>query len=101
MLPSTRPGETAHAISHFTFLLFALAPAAAQVPSVVNPPRAIGPDDLREYCLFNDKLYSVGSFICAAKGVGLTCDRGETAGRPAWKLSSSPECEPNPSLTPQ
>jgi len=75
--------------------------AAAQLASVVNPPRAIAPDDLREYCLFNDKLYSVGAFICAAKRVALTCDRGETAGRPAWKLSSSPDCEPNPSATPQ
>jgi hypothetical protein len=82
-------------------LSFALAPARAQVPSVVNPPRSIAPDDLREYCLFNDKLYSVGAFICAAKGVALTCERGETAGRPAWKVTQSPSCEPNQSLTPQ
>jgi hypothetical protein len=81
-------------------LAFVLAPARAQVPSVVNPPRAIGPDDLREYCLFNDKLYSVGAFICAAKRIALTCERAETAGRPAWKLSASPDCEPNPSATP-
>lgn len=83
------------------WLPFAFVPAAAQVPTVVNPPRAIGPDDLREYCLYNDKLYSVGAFLCAAKRVALTCDRGETAGRPAWKMSSSPDCEPNPSATPQ
>src|SRR5438128_648081 len=31
-------------------LPMALAPAWAQTPSVVNPPRAIAPDDLREYC---------------------------------------------------
>ena len=82
-------------------LPMALAPAWAQTPSVVNPPRAIAPDDLREYCLFNDKLYSVGAFICAAKRLALTCERGDTAGRPAWKLAASPDCEPNQSLTPQ
>jgi len=53
-------------------LAFALAPASAQTPSVINPPRAIGPDE-----------------------------RAETAGRPASKLSASPDCEPNPSATPQ
>jgi hypothetical protein len=84
------------AVARFVFavcLPFALMPAAAQTP-VVGPPCAIS-SDVREYCLFNDKLYSVGAFIYAAKRVALTCDRGETAGGPVWKLSSSPDCEPN------
>jgi hypothetical protein len=103
MLLSMRSEKAA---MRFTVLLitmclpFALMPAFAQTP-VVSPPWAISSDDLREYCLFNDKLYSVGAFICAAKGIGLTCDRGETAGRPAWKLTASPECESNQSVTPQ
>jgi hypothetical protein len=84
-----------------TCLPFSLTSTWAQVPSVINPPRGIAPDDLREYCLFNDKLYSVGAFMCAAKRVALTCERAETVGRPTWKLSASPDCEPNPAVTPQ
>jgi len=88
-------------LAMMTCLPFALASTWAQVPSVINPPGSIAPDDLREYCLFTDKLYSVGAFICAAKRIALTCERAETAGPRAWKLSASPDCEPNPAVTPQ
>jgi hypothetical protein len=79
-----------------------LVPAWAQVPSIViDPARNISADDLKEYCIFNDRLYSIGAFICAARRRSLQCERPDKGGRASWKFVTSEECEPNPSLTPQ
>ncbi len=78
------------------------APASAQVPAiVVNPARNIAAEELKEYCIFNDRLYSVGAFFCAAKRLSLQCERPDKSGRASWKSVMSVDCEPNQSLTPQ
>jgi hypothetical protein len=78
-------------------------PAASQEPPsiVVNPAaRDIGAEDLKAFCIFNDRLYSVGAFLCAAKRVSLQCERPDKDARAAWKMVTNPDCEPNQSLTP-
>jgi hypothetical protein len=83
-------------------LSLALVPACVQAqPLAVNPTKSIADDDLKEYCIFNDRLYSVGAFICAAKRLSLQCERPDKGGRASWKSVASPDCEPNQSLTPQ
>ena len=83
-------------------LSLALVPAWAHAqPLAINPPKAVADDDLKEYCIFNDRLYSVGAFICVARRLSLQCERPDKGGRASWKSVASPDCELNQSLTPQ
>jgi hypothetical protein len=105
--PSGVKHETKAPVRLLTLLIVAclslvLVPARAQVPPlVVNPLKDIAADDLKEYCVFNDRLYSVGAFFCVAKRLSLQCERPDKGGRASWKSVASPDCEPNQSLTPQ
>jgi hypothetical protein len=66
---------------------------------VVQPPYQIDKLDLAKYCIFNDKVYSKGAVICAAKATMLTCTGGgEWA---SARTASTGECNENPGLTPQ
>jgi hypothetical protein len=87
-------------LSGASFCLVLLASAQAQ-PFGVSPPRNVADEEFKEFCVFNDRLYSVGAFICAAKRLSLQCERPDKGGRASWKAVASPDCELNQSLTPQ
>jgi hypothetical protein len=91
-----------HTLLIVAALCFSLVPGCIQAqPLPVNPPKNIADDDLKEYCMFNDRLYSIGAFICVARRLSLQCERPDKGGRASWKSVASPDCELNQSLTPQ
>jgi Protein of unknown function (DUF1496) len=87
-------------LSGASLCLVLFASAQAQ-PFSTTPPRNVANEEFKEYCVFNDRLYSVGAFICVARRVSLQCERPDKDGRASWKSVASPDCELNQSLTPQ
>jgi Protein of unknown function (DUF1496) len=87
-------------LSGASLCLVLFASAQAQ-PFSTTPPRNVANEEFKEYCVFNDRLYSVGAFICVARRVSLQCERPDKGGRASWKSVASPDCELNQSLTPQ
>jgi hypothetical protein len=81
----------------------AVAAAACVVPGAVSAQatnyKGIGGDDLKRYCVYNDKLYSVGAGFCSERNVSISCESGSQG--TAWKSSTDTRCELNPSKTPE
>lgn len=79
-------------------LSFAAQPAFGQgppgFPLQLTPPgttyKGISKDDLKEFCIFNDTIFSVGTTIGSAKGTASSCEKpGERA---QWKASRADQC---------
>jgi hypothetical protein len=92
-------------------LLFAMAPALAETPSVATSPpgttdltedgslvRTLG-NSMQYYCVWRSRLYSVGAVFCTERSAFIQCVQG--SGAPAvWHFDRTGDCDPNPALTP-
>src|SRR5260370_41321284 len=77
-------------------LSLALVPARAYAqPLAINPPKAVTDDDLKEYCIFNVRLYWAGAFFCVARRVSVQCERPDQGGAAPWQSGASPHCGRN------
>jgi len=80
-------------------LAFGVQPAFGQGPPAGFPLQLTQPgttykgitkDDLKEFCIFNDALFSIGTTICTAKGTASSCEK--TGDRAQWKASKADPC---------
>lgn len=77
----------------------ALLPLAAHAQIVTQPP-PVNQDGIRDYCIYGNELYSIGSQICVRNSnVGMRCVTSESrsAGRAFWSFDSK-EWPTSPSL---
>ena len=55
-----------------------------------------GIDDIRFYCLFDDKLFSIGAILCAGEGLGFQCIAADRdIGRAHWSTPPASNQPPN------
>jgi hypothetical protein len=67
-----------------------LLPFAAAAQIVTQPP-AVNQDGIRDYCIYANELYSIGSQICIRNSnVAMRCVNSESrsAGRAFWSFDS-------------
>jgi hypothetical protein len=64
-----------------------LVSSAAAADTVINVPN----DAQRNYCIYNGKVFSVGSLICIGNGRGETCEAGEGNARARWARTKDAE----------
>ena len=62
-----------------------------QLPQPGTAYKGITKDDLKEFCIFNDAIFSIGTTICSAKGTTSTCE-GSSEKRAQWKTSRADQC---------
>ena len=74
------------AISVFAALV-SLSTAGQAQPDGPTPPRTL-PSPPANYCVFADRLYSPGAYLCVAAGTVMKCD----ASGKAWVAEASPTC---------
>jgi hypothetical protein len=80
-------------------LAFVAQPAFAQGPApfplqLAQPSttyKGITKDDLKDFCIFNDALFSMGTTICSAKGTSSSCEGGNDK-RAQWKTAKADQC---------
>jgi len=71
-------------------VLISLATAQAQQAGTSQPiPTPTLPAPPPGYCVFADRLYSPGAYLCVAAGTVVKCD---AAGK-AWTAEPSPTCQ--------
>jgi hypothetical protein len=76
-------------------------PSIDTVPKVATNYKGLNTDDIKFYCIYNDKLYSPGASFCVYKNVMIVCSQDGNA-RAKWAdLVPEPFCDPNPSETPK
>jgi hypothetical protein len=66
-------------------------PASAQVLIPVSPPPPVNQEGMREFCIYANQLYSLGSQLCVANAnVGMRCVAAEakSGGRAYWSYDS-------------
>jgi hypothetical protein len=71
-------------------LLVQLLPSAADAQVLVPPP-PVNQEGMREFCIYGNQLYSLGSQVCvASSNAGLRCVAGEakSGGRAYWSYDS-------------
>jgi len=61
-----------------------------QLPQPGTTYKGITKDDLKEFCIFNDSVFSIGTTICSAKGTASSCEK--TGDRAQWKTSKAEQC---------
>jgi hypothetical protein len=55
-----------------------------------------GIDDIRYYCLFDDKLFSIGAILCTGEGRGFQCIAADRdVDRAHWSTSAANNQPPN------
>ena len=66
----------------------ALFPTAAAAQTTMTIPN----DAQRNFCIYNNRVFSVGSLICIGNGRGEICEIGDgNAARARWARSRDPE----------
>ncbi len=68
---------------------FTCGPAFAESGAVVSD------ESLKDFCIFADKIYSVGSHFCSNEKIALLCSQDRSAdktARAAWVGTSAAEC---------
>jgi hypothetical protein len=71
-------------------LLAQLLPPTAHA-QVLIPPPPVNQEGMREFCIYGNQLYSLGSQVCVPNAnVGLRCVSGEakSGGRAYWSYDS-------------
>jgi len=63
-----------------------LSTAAAADTSVTIPA-----DAQRNFCIYNNKVFSVGAVVCIGNSRGQTCEAGEGTARARWSRSKDSE----------
>jgi hypothetical protein len=66
-------------------------PFPLQLPSASTNYKGMTKDDLWQFCIFNDAIFSLGTTICSAKGTASTCEGGNEK-RAQWKTSPATQC---------
>jgi hypothetical protein len=98
-------------------ILIGLVPAVAWSQDFPPPAFSIPAADLKDYCIFNSKVFSQGTFICTARKVSIQCVGSfvyeiikdgsivpTTASSNAaahWQPVITEECEQNPGKMPE
>ena len=55
---------------------------------------------LEFYCVWRNKLYSVGAVFCTERSGFVQCMPGGAGSAATWKFDRTGDCDPNPALTP-
>jgi hypothetical protein len=63
-----------------------LSTAAAADTNVTIPA-----DAQRNFCIYNNKVFSVGAVVCTGNSRGQTCEAGEGTARARWSRSKDSE----------
>jgi hypothetical protein len=63
--------------------------------------KGLNGDDLRDFCVFNDRVYSVGAWFCSLKHMALQCTQENPSARARWTHHAEGYCDSNSSATPQ
>ena len=88
-------------IALWTVLLAGLCPSAASAQE--NLPSAtfnVSGTAIFGYCVYNNRLFSLGAKFCAQKGITEECQRtGEESAH--WVSQADPACDAHPSTSPQ
>ena len=64
-----------------------LVSSAAGAETNINVPS----DAQRNYCIYDGKVFSVGTVICIGNGRGETCEAGERNARARWVRTKDAE----------
>ena len=73
-------------------ILLVLAASLLSTAAAAQTTMTIPTDAQRNYCIYNNKLFSVGALVCIGNGRGETCEAGETnTARARWTRSKDPE----------